>query len=80
MMNDKEFAELLTKLHQLGLDSGDLGYRYWDKVQDDLKELWKNKSSGCIKLLNPETRAAIIEADAIADRHKAHLETDGDIL
>lgn len=40
MMNDKEFAELLTKLHQLGLDSGDLGYRYWDKVQDDLKELW----------------------------------------
>ena len=37
-MNDVEFAELLKKLRQLGLEDGDLGYLHYDRLIDKLKE------------------------------------------
>lgn len=39
MMTDQEFSELLDRLYQLALEEGDLGYRYWDTVIHELKEM-----------------------------------------
>jgi hypothetical protein len=36
-MNDAEFAELVKKLRQLGLEDGDLGYAHYDRLIDKLK-------------------------------------------
>ena len=38
-MTDAEFKKLTSTLFNLGLADGDLGYRYWSKVIDDLKEM-----------------------------------------
>lgn len=38
-MSDEEFKNLLEKLHQFGLEDGDIGYAYWSKVIAYLKEL-----------------------------------------
>ena len=38
-MTDAEFKELTSTLFNLGLADGDLGYRYWSKVIDDLEEM-----------------------------------------
>ena len=41
MMSDEEFSELTKTLRQLGLEDGDLGYRYWANVIEDLKIMRK---------------------------------------
>ena len=40
-MTDKEFEEMLEKLWDLGLNDGDLGFKYWSKVVFELKEMKK---------------------------------------
>lgn len=40
-MTDKEFNEMLAKLHNLGLAGGDLGYAYWYNVIKELQEMRK---------------------------------------
>jgi hypothetical protein len=49
MMTEPEFKELLRKLENLGLRDGDLGYRYWYGVQQDLKDLWSGYKTNLIK-------------------------------
>ena len=39
MMTDEQFSNLTKTLFQLGLDDGDLGYKYWTSVINDLKEM-----------------------------------------
>ena len=39
MMTDKEFEEMLEKLWDIGLNDGDLGFKYWSKVVFELKEM-----------------------------------------
>ena len=39
MMTDAEFKELTETLLKLGLNDGDLGYKYWTKIIEDLKEM-----------------------------------------
>ena len=39
MMTDEEFSNLTRTLFQLGLDDGDLGYKYWTSVINNLKEM-----------------------------------------
>lgn len=38
-MTNKQFDEMLDKLHELGLASGDLGYAYWSNIIQELKEM-----------------------------------------
>jgi hypothetical protein len=38
-MTDENFKEVVDALHKLGLESGDLGYAFWDKRIDELKAM-----------------------------------------
>ncbi|MHB1176537.1 MAG: hypothetical protein ACYCZJ_15585 [Sulfuriferula sp.] len=39
MMTDEEFFRLLKALFKLSMEDGDIGYMYWTKVIEDLKEM-----------------------------------------
>lgn len=43
-MNDKEFQEMIDKLWDIGLNDGDLGYKYWSKIVFELKEMRKSQN------------------------------------
>lgn len=38
-MNDKEFEELIERLHRLSAIDGDIGHEYWTKVIRQLTEM-----------------------------------------
>ena len=38
-MTDAEFKELTEFLFRLGLNDGDLGYKYWINIIENLKEM-----------------------------------------
>lgn len=40
-MSEQEFADFLKVLFQFALEGGDLGYRYWDNVIQELKKMRK---------------------------------------
>lgn len=45
MMSEQEFSNLLDNLFQIALEDGDLGYRYWHNVIDELKDMRKALSA-----------------------------------
>ena len=40
-MKDEEFKEILSLMYREGLNSGDIGYTYWDRLIDELIEMRK---------------------------------------
>ena len=54
MMTDEEFHKLLETLFQLGMEDGDLGYKYWSGVIQELKEMRKVYISHVNNLENNE--------------------------
>lgn len=40
-MSEQEFSDFLNVLFQFALEGGDLGYRYWDNVIQELKKMRK---------------------------------------
>lgn len=42
MMSDSRFSDLVSDLNKNGLEDGDIGYRYWTDIADDLKDMRMN--------------------------------------
>jgi hypothetical protein len=38
-MTDKEFLELIERLHHISANDGDNGYAYWTRVINQLREM-----------------------------------------
>jgi hypothetical protein len=42
IMSDSHFSDLVSNLNKNGVEDGDIGYRYWTDIADDLKDMRMN--------------------------------------
>lgn len=61
VMSDSHFSDLVSNLNKNGLEDGDIGYRYWSDIVDDLKDMRMNFALHKEAILRIQTDAARID-------------------